>query len=111
MFLSIVPKSITTAIAIDVATYLGGITEITIATVLITGIFGAMLSPLFNKILNVKSDKIIGLALGTSAHAVGTAKAVGTNEVQGAFASTSLILSGLLTVLLNPLFVQLFKLL
>lgn len=109
--LSLIPKSITTAIASDVSTNIGGIKEITVASVIITGIIGAALSPIINKILKVKDDKVIGLALGTSAHAVGTAKAASTNEVQGSFSSLGLILTGLVTVIVAPIIVYILTLL
>lgn len=100
---SLIPKSITTAIAIDLSESLGGIKEITVASVLITGIMGAAISPLINKILKVDNDKSIGLALGVSAHAVGTAKATSTNVVAGSFSSVALILTGLFTVVFAPI--------
>lgn len=109
--LSLIPKSITTAIASDVSTNIGGIKEITVASVIITGIIGAALSPIINKILKIKDDKVIGLALGTSAHAVGTAKAASTNEVQGSFSSLGLILTGLVTVIVAPIIVYILTLL
>lgn len=102
---SLIPKSITTAIASDVSSNIGGIKEITVASVIITGIIGAAASPLLNKLFKIKDDKAIGLALGTSAHAVGTAKAASTNEVQGSFSSLGLILTGLTTVLIAPIIV------
>lgn len=102
---SLIPKSITTAIASDVSSNIGGIKEITVASVIITGIIGAAASPLLNKLFKIKDDKAIGLALGTSAHAVGTAKAASTNEVQGSFSSLGLILTGLTTVLIAPFIV------
>lgn len=102
---SLIPKSITTAIASDVSSNIGGIKKITVASVIITGIIGAAASPLLNKLFKIKDDKAIGLALGTSAHAVGTAKAASTNEVQGSFSSLGLILTGLTTVLIAPFIV------
>ncbi len=108
---SLIPKSITTAIAIDLTDSLGGIKEITVASVLITGIIGAAISPLINKVLKVDNDKSIGLALGASAHAVGTAKAASTNVVQGSFSSIALILTGLFTVVLAPIILSVILLL
>lgn len=103
--LSLIPKSITTAIAADVSSSIGGIREITVASVIITGIVGAALSPILNKAFIIEDDKAIGLALGTSSHAVGTAKGVSTNEVQGSFSSLALILTGITTVVIAPLVV------
>lgn len=101
--LSLLPKSITTAIAMDVSKNNGGIVEITVAAVVITGIVGATLSPLLNNMFNIKKDESIGLALGSSAHAVGTARAASVNSIQGSFSSVSLILTGILTVIIAPL--------
>lgn len=106
--ISLLPKSITTAIAMDVSKNNGGIVEITVAAVVITGIVGATLSPLLNKIFNIKKDESIGLALGSSAHAVGTARAASVNSVQGSFSSVSLILTGILTVIIAPLLTMLY---
>lgn len=103
--ISLIPKSITTAIAVDVTLSLGGLKEITVASVLITGIIGAAMSPILNKIFNIKNNQAIGLALGSSAHAVGTSKAASANETQGSFASLSLILVGLSTVIIAPVII------
>lgn len=100
--LSLIPKSITTPLATDVSGAIGGISEITIMVVLLTGIFGAAISPLINKLFKINDDTAIGLALGTSSHAVGTAKAASTSETQGSYSSIALILTGIFTVILAP---------
>lgn len=101
--MSLIPKSITTAFAKDISTSLGGIEIVTVSVVIVTGIFGATVSPLLNKLFKFKDDRAIGLALGSSAHAIGTSKAVENNEIQATFSSLALILTGILTVLLSPL--------
>ena len=106
---SMIPKSITTAFAKDVSVNLGGIEIITIAVVIVTGIFGAAMSETINKLLKVDDDIAIGMALGSSAHAIGTSKAVENNEIQATFSSLALILTGIMTVLLSPLFAALIK--
>lgn len=108
---SLIPKSITTAIAIDLTKSLGGIKEITVASVVITGVLGSAISPILNKMFKVDNDKSIGLALGASAHAVGTGKAACTNTTQGSFSSVALILTGLFTVLLAPIILSVILLL
>lgn len=108
---SLIPKSITTAIAIDLTKSLGGIKEITVASVVITGVLGSAISPTLNKMFKVDNDKSIGLALGASAHAVGTGKAACTNTTQGSFSSVALILTGLFTVLLAPIILSVILLL
>ena len=103
MAASLLPKSVTTAIASEISTNHGGYTNITIATVIITGIFGATIAPTLNKIFKVKSKRAQGLALGSSAHAVGTTKAIEMGETQATMSTLALILSGLLSVLIVPI--------
>lgn len=108
--ISLIPKSITTPFAKDLSETLGGIPAITISVVIVTGIFGAALSPLLNKTFKIKNTIAKGLALGSSAHAVGTSKAIENSEEEGAFSSIALILTGLGTVLIAPLIASLIKL-
>lgn len=100
---SLIPKSVTTAIAQDISANMGGIPIITICTVIVTGIFGAALSPSIVKFFKLDNDISIGLALGTSAHAVGTSRAIETNETQATMATLALILTGILTVITAPI--------
>ncbi len=111
VMISLIPISITTAFAKDVSLSLGGIPIITVCVVIVTGIVGATLSPLLNKAFKIKSDVAIGLALGTSSHAVGTSKAIENNEIQGTFSSLGLILTGIFTVILAPFILIVFRLL
>ena len=103
MAISLIPKSITTPFAKDLSETLGGIPAITISVVIVTGIFGAAISPFLNKLFKIKNTLAKGLALGSSAHAVGTSKAIENSEEEGAFSSIALILTGLMTVLSAPL--------
>lgn len=100
---SLIPKSITTAFAKDVSTQLGGIEIITISVVIVTGIFGAALSDFLNKTFKISDDIAVGMALGSSAHAIGTSKAVENNDIQATFSSLALILTGIVTVIIAPL--------
>ena len=109
MAISLIPKSITTPFAKDLSETLGGIPAITISVVIVTGIFGAAISPFLNKTFNIKNTMAKGLALGSSAHAVGTSKAIENSEEEGAFSSIALILTGLLTVLSAPIIAYLIK--
>lgn len=111
MVISLIPKSITTAFARDISTSIGGIELITVSVVIVTGIFGATISASLNKIFKIKKDSSIGLALGTSAHAIGTSKAVENNDIQATYSSLALIVTGIATVVLAPLFVTIYKLL
>lgn len=100
---SLTPKSVTTAIAKEIAFNLGGEPNITIPVVIITGILGSILSESLRSILKIRSDAAHGLALGSSAHAMGTSKALEEGEIEGVYASIALVLTGLATVALSPL--------
>lgn len=95
---SLLPKSVTTPIAMGVAEQLGGLTSITVAAVVITGILGAMLAPLLLKLFRVKDPVAAGLAIGACSHAMGTAKALEIGEVEGAMSSIAIGVCGLITV-------------
>ena len=94
---SFIPKSVTTPIAIAVSEQLGGITSITVAAVIITGILGAIFAPLMSKIFRVNNRIAKGVAIGTCSHAVGTTKALEMGELEGAMSGVSIAVSGLLT--------------
>ena len=104
---SLIPKSVTTPIAMDVSETLQGIVPITVAVVIITGILGSVFGETIIKLLKSKNAIANGVAYGTAAHALGSAKAVESGEVEGAMASIALIASSMITVLLVLLF-QLF---
>ncbi len=97
MAVSFIPKSVTTPIAIAVSQELGGITSITVAAVIITGILGAIFAPLMTKIFRVNNRIAKGVAIGTCSHAVGTTKALEMGELEGAMSGVSIAVSGLLT--------------
>lgn len=103
--ITLMPKSITTAIGIDVSRSMGGIVSITVFTIIFTGIFGAMVSDAVFKLMKIKSDIAKGVALGSASHAIGTAKANNMNELCGAASSMSLVISGILSVIILPFFV------
>lgn len=102
--LSLVPKSVTTPIALELSEKLGGIPAITMAAVLLTGIFGAMISPVLIKLFRVENRLAAGLAIGTSSHAVGTAKALELGEIEGAMSSIAISIAGIFTVIFCMLF-------
>ena len=87
LLFSLLPKSITTAIAIGVSELIGGNSTITVGVVIITGIFGAMIAKTVLRIFHIQHPVAIGLALGNSAHAIGTAKAIEFGEIEGAMSS------------------------
>ncbi len=104
MTASLLPKSITTPIAMGVSESLGGIVPVTIIAVVLTGLLGAIFSPLLVKLFRLKDPVVIGLAIGTSSHALGTSKAVEMGEIQGAVSGIAIGLAGLFTVILTLFF-------
>jgi putative effector of murein hydrolase len=97
---SVIPKSSTTPIAIEVSAKLGGIKGITVAAVLITAVAGPLIIPIIVKIFRIKDPKIIGLGLGSISHVVGTAKAMEIDQTAGAISGISLVVSGIATVII-----------
>lgn len=100
---SMLPKSITTAIAIGVSEEIGGIPNITIMAVVVTGLFGAITAKTICRIFRIREPVAVGLACGNSAHAIGTSKALEFGEVEGAMSSLSIVIAGVMTVLTAPL--------
>ena len=100
---TLLPKSITTAIGMGVSEEAGGIVTLTVAGIIITGILGNMIAESIFRIFHIDHPIARGLALGTSAHAVGTAKALELGEVEGAMSSLSICVAGILTVILVPI--------
>ncbi|MCR5741144.1 MAG: LrgB family protein [Gammaproteobacteria bacterium] len=97
---SLLPKSITTAIGMALSEEAGGIIAITTAAIVITGCLGNMLAEPLCKLFRFKNPIVQGVAIGTSSHAIGTSKAIEMDEVAGATSSLSLTFAGLVTVLL-----------
>ncbi len=102
-YATLLPKSITTAIGMGVSEEAGGIVTITVVCIIITGILGNIIGERMFLLLHLKSPVSRGLALGTSAHAVGTAKALELGEIEGAMSSLSVAVAGLMTVVVVPL--------
>jgi predicted murein hydrolase (TIGR00659 family) len=101
---SLIPKSITTPIAIAVSTSLGGIPAITVIAVIITGISGSVFAPCFVTMFKIKHPVAKGVAIGTSSHALGTIKAIEMGEDIGAMSGISIAFSGFFTVIFALLF-------
>ena len=97
-YVTLLPKSITTAIGIGVTEELGGYISIAVAVIILTGILGNILAEFICKIFRITHPIAKGIAIGTSAHALGTAKAIELGEIEGAMSSLSIVVSGLLTV-------------
>ena len=104
---TLLPKSVTTAISMDVAAELGGIAALTGAIVILTGIAGNLLAESVCKWFHITDPIAKGVGIGTSAHAVGTSKALQMGEVEGAMSGLSIAVAGVLTAVLCPLFVGL----
>ena len=98
-YVSLLPKSITTAIGMGVSEEAGGIVTMTIVSIILTGILGNIVADGWFKLVGIKEPIAKGLALGTSAHAIGTAKALELGEVEGAMSSLAIAVAGLLTVI------------
>lgn len=99
------PKSITTAIAIGVSESLGGHVSLTVAVVVFTGIIGAVIGPSIMRWTGITNPVAQGIAMGSSAHAMGTSKAIEMGPVQGAMSGLSIVVTGITIVILAP-FVQ-----
>lgn len=107
MMLSLIPKSTTSAIAMDLSEQIKGNPSITIAFVIATGIMGNILGPSILNIFNIKNKRAKGVALGTASHVVGTAKAMELGQVEGAMSSLAIGIAGIITVFLAPLIINL----
>lgn len=107
-YATLLPKSITTAIGLDLSKELGGIPNITAAVIAITGIFGNLSAGFVMKVFRITDPIAQGLGIGTGAHAMGTVKAIEMGKTQGAMSSLALVVAGIVTVLLAPVFSRFF---
>lgn len=103
---SLLPKSITTAIAVELTDEFGGVAAITAIAIMLTGIEGAIIGPEFLKKVGVKDPVATGIAMGTATHAIGTSRARKIGEVEGAMSGLSIAVAGLVTVVLMPIIVN-----
>ena len=97
-YVTFLPKSITTAIGMGISEELGGFVPITVAVIIITGIFGNVISSAVFKLFRINEPVAKGVSLGTASHAIGTAKAMELGEVEGAMSSLSIVICGIFTV-------------
>lgn len=97
-YVTLLPKSITTAIGMGVAEELGGYVTITVAVIIITGVIGNILAEFICKLFRIEEPIAKGIAIGSAAHAIGTAKAMEIGEIEGAMSSLSIAVAGILTV-------------
>ena len=98
-YVTLLPKSITTAIGLGVSEELGGLVTITVAVIVITGILGNVIAEFICKVFKIHEPIAKGLALGTASHAIGTAKAMEMGQIEGAMSSLAIAVAGLLTVI------------
>ena len=98
---SMVPRSITTPVAMDVSQTIGGVPTLTAVFVIITGITGSVIGPALIRLLRIEKTTAKGLMLGMSAHGAGTSKAFELGELEGTFASLGMIVAALITIILS----------
>ena len=103
-YVTLLPKSITTAIGIGLSEELGGYVAITVSAIMITGLFGNIAGELLCRILGIKHPVAKGVAIGTSTHVMGTAKAMEIGEIEGAMSSLAIAVAGCMTVIVAILF-------
>lgn len=106
IILSLIPKSTTAAISMEISKEIGGIPALTMAATVIAGISGNIISTSICKLFKIEDKTSIGLGLGTASHAVGTAKAMELGEIEGAMSSLSIGIAGLITVIIVPWFIK-----
>ena len=104
---SMLPKSVTTAIGADLSAELGGIPSLSIVLIISTGIMGNILAPSVCRWLKLRSPVARGVAIGTAAHAIGTTKAMEMGDIEGAMSGLAIAVAGILTAVLMPLAVKL----
>ena len=103
-YVTFLPKSITTAIGMGVSEQMGGNVSITVITIIITGVVGNILGEPVLKLFRIHNPIAKGIGLGSSAHAIGTAKAMELGEVEGAMSGLSIAVAGLMTVVMSAIF-------
>jgi len=103
VILSLAPKSVTTPIAIGIAERIGGIPALTAPLVVMTGCLGAVCGPEFCRLIGIRSPVAAGLAVGTAAHGIGTARMLEIDRLAGAVSGLAIGLNGLMTTFLVPL--------
>ena len=108
LFYSLVPKSVTTPIGIELSSQIGGMPQITIAAIIISGLTGVIAGPIIFKVFRINDKVARGIAYGTTSHALGTTKAIEEGEVEGSMSGLSIGIAGLLTAIIVPVMIKLF---
>ena len=107
-YVTLLPKSITTAIGMGLSEELGGIVTITVAVIVVTGVIGNMFAESICKLFHITDPVAKGIGIGSASHAMGTAKAMEMGEIEGAMSSLAIAASGLLTVVVSIIFAQIY---
>jgi predicted murein hydrolase (TIGR00659 family) len=107
-YVTLLPKSITTAIGMGVSEELGGVVTVTVAVIIITGVLGNIIAESVCKIFRIEEPIAKGIAIGSASHAVGTAKAMEIGEIEGAMSSLSIAVSGLVTVVIAAIYASIY---
>lgn len=105
-YVTLLPKSIATAIGMELSGEMGGIVTISVAVIVVTGIFGNVMAEIVCKLFRINEPVAKGIAIGTSSHAVGTAKAMEMGQEEGAMSSLAIAVAGILTAVLISVFAQ-----
>lgn len=105
-YVTMLPKSITTAIGMAVSEEMGGIVTITIASIILTGIIGNMIAETVCKVFKIEEPIAKGIAIGSASHAIGTVKAMEMGRIEGAMSSLAIAVAGLMTVIMASFFAQ-----
>ena len=103
-YVTLLPKSITTAIGMGLSEELGGIVTITVAVIIVTGVIGNMFAESICKLFKITDPVAKGVGIGSASHAMGTSKAMEMGEIEGAMSSLSIAVSGLMTVVVSLVF-------
>lgn len=106
LLLSLIPKSITTPIGIELSKQIGGLPSLTVISIVIAGNTGYIAAPYICSLFRIKNPVAKGIAIGTSAHALGTTKAIEMGEVEGAMGGLAIGIAGIVTVLITPLLLK-----
>jgi len=104
LLLSLLAKSVTSPIAMEISAQINGLVSLTAGVVITVGLSGAVLGQYFLTLFKISNPQAQGLAIGASAHAIGTASAMNMGQIQGAFSTIALVICGIFTAVLSPLF-------
>ena len=108
VYFGLASKSVTLAIALGITEELGGIAGVTCVAVVVSGIIGAAFVTVFSKVFKITNPIALGLSVGTASHAIGTSRAIQLDELVGAMGSLAIVIAGVLTVVIAPIFAGFF---